>query len=95
MIGFLQAENFESRDHTVGDDVISIHRYTFGSTVQVESFASQTSDSSDRFKKMEMLYKSQKMLLEPVNCYTLNCFSNYMERWHTGYLLPLHCILCL
>lgn len=72
MTGFLPVANVERRECFVGYDVISIHSSSSGSNVEVGSFVPLTPDASGRFQKMEALHKAHNMVLEQLNCYTLN-----------------------
>lgn len=47
----------------------------------MESLVTQTSDASSRFRKVDMLHKVQKMLLERLNC---NMLSGISTTWKDG-----------
>lgn len=72
---YLPVGNEESWERFVGCDVTSMHGFTSGSNVELESFDLLTSDHSCTFRKMVMFHKAQKMILDPLNCYALSAFS--------------------
>lgn len=74
VVRILLVGNVDCVERFVGDDVTSIHGFTSGFTVEMESFFLLTSDASGRLQKMEMLHETEKMLLELLNCYVLSGF---------------------
>lgn len=93
--GFLPAGKAESWEGFAEDDTTSIQVVFSGSTVEVKYFVSLTSDDSGRFRKMDMFYKAQEMLLELLICYTISGFFYHMEAWNNRDLLPLCGIVLL
>lgn len=88
VVGFTAVGYVKSRELFVGDDVILIHGFTPGSTVEIESFVLPTSDSSCRFWKMEMLHIAPKMLLKGLSCYSSSGFSATWKKGITGTSFP-------
>lgn len=72
VVVFVPVGNLESLGRFVGDELTSIPVFTSSSTVEVESFVPLTSNASDMYRKMKMLHKAQKMVLEPLDWYTLS-----------------------
>lgn len=71
LVWLIMVHNVKSREQFVGDDAIPIHWFISGSNVGVEFLDSLTSNVSGMFRTLEMLHKVQKMLPEPLNCYTV------------------------
>lgn len=71
VVKFLVVGNVRIRERFGGDDKISIHRFTSGTSFEVESLYPLISDASDKFQKGEMLHEAMKMLFKPLNCYPL------------------------
>lgn len=69
-VWFLGVEIWNLKKWFDGDDVTLNHRLTC-SRNEEKSFLLLTPEISNGFRRMEMIYKSQKMLLEPLNSYML------------------------
>lgn len=84
VVVFLSVTNVESPERYYCNVVTSDQRFTFSSTVELESSILLTLHASSRSQKMDMLRNSQKLLLERLICYTLSGFST---TWKHGIMV--------
>lgn len=65
-----------------------IHIFTTGSTVEVEPFVLNVSDTLESFQEIEFLHRMKNMLLEPLKCYTRSAFSTTCKNGIVETCLP-------